>query len=59
MSLIAAEQAVGYALQKQRMTAEEFLVWDQTQTVKREFVQGEVFAMAGGEDRNYTVAGNL
>ena len=59
MSLIAAEQAVGYALQEQRMTAAEFLAWDQTQTVKHEFVQGEVFAMAGGEDRNYTVAGNL
>ena len=59
MSLIAAEQAVGYALQKQRMTAAEFLAWDATQTVKHEFVGGEVFAMAGGEDRNYTVAGNL
>ena len=59
MSLIAAEQAVGYALQKQRMTAAEFLAWDATQTIKHEFVGGEVFAMAGGEDRNYTVAGNL
>ena len=41
------------------MTAAEFLAWDATQTVKHEFVGGEVFAMAGGEDRNYTVAGNL
>lgn len=59
MSLIAAEHAVGYALQQQRMTAAEFLAWDQTQTLKHEFVRGEVFAMAGGEDRNFTVAGNL
>ncbi len=59
MSLIAAEQAVGYALQKQRMTAAEFLAWDATQTIKHEFVQGEVFAMAGGEDRNNSVALNL
>ena len=59
MSLIAAEHAVGYALQKQRMTAEEFLAWDESQLIKHEFVQGEVFAMAGGEDRNVTVAGNL
>ena len=59
MSLIAAERHVGYALHQQRMSAAEFLAWDATQTVKHEFVAGEVFAMAGGEDRNYTVAGNL
>ena len=41
------------------MTAAEFLAWDAGQTVKHEFVRGEVFAMAGGEDRNYTLAGNL
>lgn len=59
MSLIAAEATVGYALKKQPMTAAEFLAWDATQTIKREFVRGEVFAMAGGEDRNDTVAGNI
>ena len=59
MSLIAAEQPVGYALQKRRMTAAEFLAWDAKQTVKHEFVQGEVFAMAGGEDRNNSVTLNL
>jgi Uma2 family endonuclease len=59
MSLIAAEQPVGYALKSQPMTAEEFLAWDATQTLKHEFVRGEVFAMAGGEDRNQTVAGNI
>jgi Uma2 family endonuclease len=41
------------------MTAPEFLAWDAGQTVKHEFVRGEVFAMAGGEDRNNTVALNL
>jgi Uma2 family endonuclease len=59
MSLIAVEAAVGYALKKERMTAAEFLAWDAGQTVKHEFVRGDVFAMAGGEDRNATVAGNL
>jgi len=59
MSLIASERAVGYALKKQPMTAAEFLAWDETQTIKHEFVRGEVFLMAGGEDRNATVAGNL
>ncbi|MDZ7592650.1 MAG: Uma2 family endonuclease [Rubrivivax sp.] len=41
------------------MTADEFLAWDEGQTIKHEFVHGEVFAMAGGEDRNDMVAGNL
>lgn len=59
MSLIASERAVGYALKKQPMTAAEFLAWDETQTIRHEFVRGEVFLMAGGEDRNNTVALNL
>lgn len=50
---------MGYALQKPRMTAAEFLAWDETQTVKHEFVRGEVFMMNGGTDRHYTVALNL
>ncbi|HOB96784.1 MAG TPA: Uma2 family endonuclease [Aquabacterium sp.] len=59
MSLIASEATVGCALKLQPMTAAEFLAWDATQTVKREFVRGEVFAMAGGEDRHATVALNI
>lgn len=59
MSPIASERSVGYALKKQPMTAAEFLAWDATQTIRHEFVRGEVFLMAGGEDRNATVAGNL
>lgn len=59
MSLVASEPRVGYALESRRMTADEFLAWDAGQTIKHEFVRGEVFAMAGGEDRNFTLAGNL
>ena len=59
MTLTAMEQPVGYALQRPAMSAAEFLAWDAGQTVKHEFVRGEVFAMAGGEDRHATVAGNL
>ena len=59
MSLIVSEQPVGYALKKPRMTAAEFLAWDEGQTAKHEFVRGEVFLMTGGVDRNYTVALNL
>ena len=59
MSLIASEQPVGYALKKSHMTAAEFLAWDESQRERHEFVRGEVFLMAGGEDRNDLVAGNL
>lgn len=41
------------------MTAEEFLDWDRHQTVRHEFVRGEVFAMTGAAKRHVTAAGNL
>lgn len=50
---------MGYALEKRRMSAAEFLAWDEGQTVRHEFVRGEVFMMTGGVDRNNTVALNL
>jgi Uma2 family endonuclease len=59
MDLTASAPVMGYALAKPRMSAEEFLAWDADQTLKHEFLQGEVYLMAGGEDRNATVAGNL
>ncbi|KQP14213.1 Uma2 family endonuclease [Pseudorhodoferax sp. Leaf267] len=42
-----------------RFTAEEYLDWEQAQPERHEYIDGEVFGMAGGEDRNATVAGNL
>jgi len=42
-----------------RMSVQEFLAWDATQSQKHEFVGGEVFAMAGAEDRHVTASGNL
>ncbi len=50
---------MGYALENRPMTAEQFLAWDQTQTVRHEFVRGEVFMMVGGTDFNNTVTLNL
>lgn len=47
------------ALAHNGMTADEFLAWDEHQTLRHEFVRGELFAMAGGEDRNNTLALNL
>jgi Uma2 family endonuclease len=40
------------------MTSEEFLAWEAGQVERHEFVDGEVFAMAGAEDRHVTVSGN-
>jgi Uma2 family endonuclease len=41
------------------MTAEEFLAWEAGQTGRHDFVDGEVYAMAGAEDRHVTVTGNV
>jgi Uma2 family endonuclease len=41
------------------MSGEEFLAWDATQPERHDFVDGEVFAMAGAEDRHVTTCGNL
>ncbi len=38
------------------MTADDFLAWDATHRLRYEFVQGEVFAMAGAEERHVTTA---
>lgn len=40
-------------------SANDFLAWDAVQTVLHEHADGEVFAMAGGDDRRATVSGNL
>ncbi len=50
---------MGSAIDKLRMSAQDFLAWDATQTVRHEFVGGEVFAMAGAGEAHVTVAGNL
>jgi Uma2 family endonuclease len=40
-------------------TASDYLHWEAEQTERHEFVQGEVFCMAGGEDRHASVSLNL
>lgn len=42
-----------------RLSAEEFLAWDTTQTQRHEFVAGEVFARAGASEAHVTAALNL
>lgn len=50
---------MGYALEKQTWSLEDYLAWEQVQETKNEFVDGEVFAMVGVRDRHNTIAGNL
>ena len=40
------------------MTAADYLAWEGIQTDRHEFVEGEIFAMSGAEDRHVTVCGN-
>ena len=42
-----------------KLSAEDYLVWEAAQPERHEFVDGEVFAMAGAEDRHVTVTGNV
>jgi Uma2 family endonuclease len=40
-------------------SADDYLAWEATQTERHEYIHGEVFAMAGAEDRHVTATGNL
>ncbi len=50
---------MGQAAHNPVFSAEDYLAWEPTQLDRHEFLDGEVFAMAGAEDRHVTVAGNL
>ena len=50
---------MGKAAQKTVFTAADYLAWEPAQLDRHEYVDGEVFAMAGAEDRHVTVSGNL
>ena len=49
---------MGQAASLLAMTADDFLAWEATQPERHEFLAGEIYAMAGAEDRHVTVAGN-
>ncbi len=49
---------MGLPAQKPVFTADDYLAWEATQTERHDYLNGEVFAMAGAEDRHVTVAGN-
>lgn len=50
---------MGHAALKPFFTATDYLDWEAAQAERHEYLDGEVFAMAGAEDRHVTVAGNL
>lgn len=50
---------MGQAVLTPKMTGAEFLVWEAEQTQKHDFVNGEVYAMAGAEDGHVTTSGNV
>jgi len=50
---------MGLPVQKPVFIAADYLVWESEQADRHEYLDGEVFAMAGAEDRHVTVAGNL
>ncbi len=49
---------MGQAAARLEMTAADFLAWDAKQTLRHEFVRGEVFAMAGAGEAHVTAALN-
>ena len=50
---------MGQAAPKPVFTTADYLAWESAQAERHEYIDGEVFAMAGAEDRHVTVAGNL
>lgn len=50
---------MAHPARRQTMSAQDFLAWEASQAQRHEFIGGEVFAMAGAEDRHVTVALNL
>jgi Uma2 family endonuclease len=51
--------AMGLAAHKPIFSADDYLAWEATQLERHEYLDGEVFAMAGAEDRHVTVAMNI
>ena len=50
---------MGHAVAQQRFTAADYVAWEAAQTERHEYLAGEVFAMAGAEDRHVMIAGNM
>jgi Uma2 family endonuclease len=42
-----------------RFTPEEYFAWEEQQTVKHEYIDGEVYAMSGGTTNHSEIASNF
>ena len=49
---------MGQAAHQPAFTGIDYLAWEAGQAERHEFIEGEVFARAGAEDRHITVSGN-
>lgn len=47
------------AAEKLAFSATDFLTWESTQDIKHEFVDGEIFAMAGASEAHVTISLNV
>lgn len=47
------------AKEKPTLTPEAYLEWEKTSEIKHEYLDGDIFAMAGATDSHVTVSGNL
>jgi Uma2 family endonuclease len=50
---------MGHAAHQPSFTAANYLAWEAEQPERHDYLDGEVFAMAGAEDRHVTVAMNM
>jgi Uma2 family endonuclease len=50
---------MGYAARRPALDADAFLTWEAGQPLRHELIDGEVFAMAGAEERHVTVGMNI
>ncbi len=50
---------MGRAVQAPLFSTADYLAWEAAQAERHEYIDGDVFAMAGAEDRHVTVAMNL
>lgn len=50
---------MGYAARRSALDAEAFLAWEAGQALRHELVDGEVYAVAGAEERHVTLGMNI
>jgi Uma2 family endonuclease len=59
MKSLADEDGVMVASRVPLLSPEEYLAWEEKAEVRHEYIDGEVFAMAGSSDDHATIVGNV